>query len=240
MQSDAEHDKNNVGLSDNGYRKNELNIIGRHTMKQHRQALYKERERQIITVAENLLLDNQNFTLDEIAKELNLAKGTLYKHFASKNELLMRLVIDNEYQVLEISKKYATDIQEYVPRYMLYHLLHPKKTIILHQIEEQLTMTVSQSSLGFDELYRIRQERLNDIREIVQKYTAEMDFEISIRDYSSYVWSITYGACLLLNSSYYQRSIGSRKKLINLYINQALAFRKQALDMEKFWLEEEL
>ncbi|MFB2538084.1 TetR/AcrR family transcriptional regulator [Acinetobacter sp. c3-l95] len=207
-------------------------------MKHQRQELYKEREQQIIAVAETLLLDNQNFTLDEIAKELNLAKGTLYKHFSSKNELLMRLVIDNEYQVLDISKQYGDDLKQYIPRYMLYHLLDPKKTITLHHIEEQLTMTVSQSSLAFDELYRIRQQRLADIREMVEKHANAMNFEISIRDYSSYVWSITFGACLLLNSSYYQRSIGSRKKLINLYINQALAFPKQTIDMEEFWAEE--
>ena len=46
-------------------------------MKLQRQAMYKERQQQILRVAESLLLENQNFTLDEIAKELDLAKGTL-------------------------------------------------------------------------------------------------------------------------------------------------------------------
>lgn len=193
-------------------------------MKLQRQAMYKEREQQILRVAENLLLENQNFTLDEIAKELDLAKGTLYKHFASKNELLMHLIIENESNVLAISKQYSNNIQEYIPRYMLYHLNDPKKAIILHQIEEQLTMTVIHSNATFDELYQIRQERIMAIRDMIEQYLKEMNYEISIRDYSSYVWSLTFGACLLLNSSYYQRSIGSRDKLINLYIHQAFAF----------------
>ena len=193
-------------------------------MKLQRQAMYKEREQQILRVAESLLLENQNFTLDEIAKELDLAKGTLYKHFASKNELLMHLIIENESNVLAISKQYSNNIQEYIPRYMLYHLNDPKKAIILHQIEEQLTMTVIHSNATFDELYQIRQERIMAIRDMIEQYLKEMNYEISIRDYSSYVWSLTFGACLLLNSSYYQRSIGSRDKLINLYIHQAFAF----------------
>ncbi len=204
-------------------------------MKLQRQALYKEREQQIVRVAESLLLENQNFTLDEIAKELDLAKGTLYKHFASKNELLMYLIIENENNVLQISKQYNVDIKDYILRYMLYHLLEPKKTIILHQIEEHLTMTVSQASLAFDELYRIRQERIMCIRDMIENYLKSMEYEVSIRDYSSYVWSLTFGACLLLNSSYYQRSIGSRKKLINLYINQAFAFPKQSINMDSVW-----
>lgn len=193
-------------------------------MKLQRQAMYKERQQQILRVAESLLLENQNFTLDEIAKELDLAKGTLYKHFASKNELLMHLIIENESNVLAISTQYSNNIQEYIPRYMLYHLNDPKKAIILHQIEEQLTMTVIHSNATFDELYQIRQERIMAIRDMIEQYLKEMNYEISIRDYSSYVWSLTFGACLLLNSSYYQRSIGSRDKLINLYIHQAFAF----------------
>lgn len=207
-------------------------------MKLQRQALYKEREQQIVRIAESLLLENQNFTLDEIAKELDLAKGTLYKHFASKNELLMHLIIENENKVLEISKAYNSDIKEYILRYMLYHLLEPKKTIILHQIEENLTMTVSQTSLAFDELYRIRQERILCIRDMVESYLKAMEYEVSMRDYFSYVWSLTFGACLLLNSTYYQRSIGSRKKLINLYINHALAFPKHSINMDSVWESE--
>ncbi|MFM6905153.1 MAG: TetR/AcrR family transcriptional regulator, partial [Acinetobacter tjernbergiae] len=41
---------------------------------------------------------------------------------------------------------------------------------------------------------------------------------------------------LLLNSSYYQRSIGSREKLINLYVNQALSLptQKVEIDLDEF------
>jgi hypothetical protein len=66
-----------------------------------------------------------------------------------------------------------------------------------------------------------------------------MDYDMSIRDYLSYIWSLTYGAALLLNSSYYQRSIGSREKLINLYVNQALSLPKQTvqIDLSEYQLE---
>lgn len=56
-------------------------------------------------MAEKLLLENnQEITLDELVAELDIAKGTLYKHFRSKNELLLELIIQNEKQILEISK----------------------------------------------------------------------------------------------------------------------------------------
>ncbi|MDQ9932393.1 TetR/AcrR family transcriptional regulator, partial [Acinetobacter baumannii] len=48
-------------------------------------------------------------------------------------------------------------------------------------------------------------------------------------------------ASLLLNSTYYQRSIGSRQKLINLYINQALSLPTQTTNFDalNFQIEDE-
>ncbi len=72
------------------------------------------RKEKILSVAEKLLLENnQEITLDELVAELDIAKGTLYKHFRSKNELLLELIIQNEKQILEISQKYNTDFKEY-------------------------------------------------------------------------------------------------------------------------------
>ncbi len=43
------------------------------------------RKEKILSVAEKLLLENnQEITLDELVAELDIAKGTLYKHFRSK------------------------------------------------------------------------------------------------------------------------------------------------------------
>ena len=36
-------------------------------------------------------------TLDELVAELDIAKGALYKHFRSKNELLLELIIQKKF-----------------------------------------------------------------------------------------------------------------------------------------------
>ncbi|MBV6618121.1 helix-turn-helix transcriptional regulator, partial [Acinetobacter baumannii] len=90
------------------------------------------RKEKILSVAEKLLLENnQEITLDELVAELDIAKGTLYKHFRSKNELLLELIIQNEKQILEISQKYNTDFKEYATRYILHHYLSQGKTILM-------------------------------------------------------------------------------------------------------------
>mgnify|MGYP003416552594 CR=1 FL=1 len=58
-----------------------------------RQQQFKNREEVILAVAEQLLLESGegDITLDSLAEQLDLAKGTLYKHFTSKDELFLLL-----------------------------------------------------------------------------------------------------------------------------------------------------
>lgn len=199
-------------------------------MNSERQQNFLLRKEKILAMAEKLLLDNnQDITLEELASELDIAKGTIYKHFDSKNQLYLELIILNEKRLLDISHKFNMDINSYVSEYMLYNMLNSNRTILLHVIEERLTNNERKLNNLFDELYKIREARILSIKEITEKYLKENNSAMSIRDYQSYVWTVTYGACLLLNSTHYQKSIGSRDRLIKLYINQVLMTSNSAV-----------
>ncbi|MFD1437521.1 TetR/AcrR family transcriptional regulator [Acinetobacter sp. ANC 4282] len=188
-----------------------------------RQQNFLLRKEKILAMAETLLLDNnQDITLGELASELDIAKGTIYKHFKSKNQLYLELIILNEKRLLEISKKYKNNIKTYVSQYMLYNMLNANRTILLHVIEDRLTNNERKLKELFEELYQVREERIIEIKDMTDEYLKSLDSAMSIRDYLSYIWTVTYGASLLLNSTHYQKSIGSRERLIKLYINQAL------------------
>ena len=188
-----------------------------------RQQNFLLRKEKILAMAETLLLDNnQDITLGELASELDIAKGTIYKHFKSKNQLYLELIILNEHRLLEISKKYKNNIKTYVSQYMLYNMLNSNRTILLHVIEDRLTNNEKNLKELFEQLYAIREERIIEIRDMTGEYLTSLESAMSIRDYLSYIWTVTYGASLLLNSTHYQKSIGSRERLIKLYINPAL------------------
>ncbi|WP_139852484.1 TetR/AcrR family transcriptional regulator [Acinetobacter pullicarnis] len=188
-----------------------------------RQQNFILRKEKILEMAERLLLENnQDITLGELAHELDIAKGTIYKHFKSKNQLYLELIILNEKRLLDISIKYKNNIKTYVAQYMLYNMLNSNRTILLHVIEERLTNNERTLKSLFEELYTVREARIIEIKDSTDEYLKSVNSKMSIRDYLSYVWTVTHGASLLLNSTYYQKSIGSRERLVKLYIAQAL------------------
>lgn len=136
-----------------------------------RQQNFLLRKEKILSMAENLLLDNnEDITLNELASEMDIAKGTIYKHFKSKNQLYLELIILNEQRLLEISKRFNTDFRTYVSEYMLYHLHNSNRTILLHMIEERLTNTEKGLKELFQELYQVREERILSIRDLTREY----------------------------------------------------------------------
>ena len=198
-------------------------------MKMDRQAQFRAREVLIFQIAEQLLLENgeAGMTLDALAAELDLAKGTLYKHFQSKDELYMLLIIRNEKMLLEMIQDTEKTFPEHLAFFMLHHLHHSERTALFHQIEERLSTTGQGIQLLFSELYKIRRQRLRIIIRMTESYLVDIRSSMTTRDYLAAIWSLTYGAAVILNSSFYQRYLGSRDTLCVAYIEQALAMPKQ-------------
>ena len=196
-----------------------------------RQAQFRAREALIFQIAEQLLLENgeAGMTLDALAAELDLAKGTLYKHFQSKDELYMLLIIRNERMLLEMIQDTEKQFPEHLVFFMLHHLHHPERTVLFHQIEERLSTTGQGINHLFNELYQVRKSRLRVIIRMTETYLLEIGSGMSSRDYLASIWSITHGGAAILNSSFYQRYLGSRDTLRVALIDQALMLPKQSV-----------
>ena len=194
-----------------------------------RQAQFRAREALIFQVAEQLLLENgeAGMTLDALAAELDLAKGTLYKHFQSKDELYMLLIIRNEKMLLEMIQDTDKAFPEHLAFFMLHHLHHPERTVLFHQIEERLSTTGQGINHLFSEMYQIRKSRLRIIIRMTEKYLLDIGSSMCSRDYLASIWSITHGCAAILNSSFYQRYLGSRDTMRVAMIDQALLLPKQ-------------
>lgn len=193
-----------------------------------RQLQFKQREEDILTIAEQLLLESNDgdITLDSLAGQLDLAKGTLYKHFTSKDELFLRLIIRYEQQLLVINQ-IKDDASAGVARMIMQQLLNPQKALLLNQTEERLANSATGLNKLFAELYAIRRQRMRYVLDMVNCYLEAQQSQLSARDYLSLIWALGQGGASLLNSSFYQRYIGRRDTLRLALVQQVLDLPKQ-------------
>jgi len=188
-----------------------------------RQHQFKMREESILAMAEQLLLESGDgdITLDSLADQLDLAKGTLYKHFSSKDELYLRIIIRYEEQLFAINR--IDDCPSAgIARMILQQLLNPQKAMLLNQIEERLAASVTGLNRLFAELYDIRRQRMKRLIDITSGYLQQTRSSMSTRDYLSSIWAMGQGGAGLLNSSFYQRYLGRRDTLRYALIMQML------------------
>lgn len=180
-------------------------------------------KQKILESAERLLIDHcQNIVIDDLAKEVDMAKGTIYKYFKSKNQIYLEILIQNEKRLLDISINYNKDIKTFLSNFMLYHLNNSNRTIKLHTIEEQITSQERKLNPLFDELYSIREKRIVEMKDITAEYLKRVGSVFSVRDYFSYIWSITYGVALFISSNSCKQAEVDKEKLINFYIDQVI------------------
>lgn len=192
-----------------------------------RQQQFKAREENILNMAEQLLLESGDgdITLDVLAEELDLAKGTLYKHFSSKDELFLRIIIRYEKQLFDINS--VDDCASAgVARMILQQLMKPQKAILLTQIETRLASSSTGLGRLFDELYHIRRERMQHMIEVTSRYLQSLNSSMTTRDYLSMIWAMGQGGAGLLNSSFYQRYLGRRDTLRHALVQQVLDMPK--------------
>lgn len=194
-----------------------------------RQHQFKTREENILAMAEQLLLESGDgdITLDSLADQLDLAKGTLYKHFSSKDELYLRLIIRYEEQLFAINK-IDDGAAAGITRMIFQQLLNPQKAMLLNQIEERLAASATGLNRLFGELYDIRRQRMKRLIDIVSAYLKQEQSQMTTRDYLSSIWAMGQGGAGLLNSSFYQRYLGRRDTL-------RIAFVQQLLDLPRHY-----
>ena len=192
-----------------------------------RKEQFEHRERQILAAAEQLLLESGDYdlTLDSLARHLDLAKGTLYKHFVSKDELLLHLLIEYEKRLYEMNSIHD-GAGAGVARMVLQLLLRPQRAMMFHHLEDKLSSTASGLNRLFGELYKSRRERMRRIYEIAECYLSEQNSSMAIRDFLASIWALGQGGAGLLNSSFYQRYLGDRETLKYAFVIQMLDLPK--------------
>lgn len=168
-----------------------------------------EREKLILDTAQTMLHAHgyNHVTMDRIAETVEYSKGTIYNHFASKEDLVCSLCcrcIANLIKVFERAYQYEGSTRE---RYLaigvgfsLYHQLHPMDSQNIQTVKNNAVREkVSKEKLA--EMESLEQKITKIAQSIVQDAINCGDLDKKYQDHISTIvfgcWSMHYGALLL-------------------------------------------
>ena len=168
-----------------------------------------EREELILSAAQTLLHQHgyNYLTMDRVAETVEYSKGTIYNHFASKEDLVCSLscrCISNLIDVFERAYNYPGSSRERYSAigigYSLYHQLHPMDARNIQTVKNNAVREkVSEYKLA--EMETLEQKITTIARKIVQEAIDCGDLDNKHQQNISTIvfgcWSMHYGALLL-------------------------------------------
>jgi AcrR family transcriptional regulator len=168
-----------------------------------------EREQLILSAAQSMLHQHgyNYLTMDRVAETVEYSKGTIYNHFASKEDLVCSLCcrcVGNLIEVFERPYHYPGTTRERYSAigigYSIYHQLHPLDTQIL-QIVKNNAIREKISDFKLADMELLEQEITNITSSIVQEAIDCGDLDRRYQDSVSTIvfgcWSMHYGALML-------------------------------------------
>lgn len=124
--------------------------------------VFLAREQSVIDAALELFLDEgiDNVTVSKIARRAGIGKGTVYKHFLTKNEILMRIMLDYEKKLsinlaAGIKKAEAGDPGAASKAYFQSRLARPELDRLVQQLEVRLA-NAQDVAVQLEELHSTR------------------------------------------------------------------------------------
>lgn len=196
-----------------------------------------EREELILNTAQSLIHQHgyNHLTMDRVAEAVEYSKGTIYNHFASKEDMVCSLCcrcVNNLIEVFERAYKYEGSTRERYSAigigYSLYHQMHPMDSRNL-QIVKNNAVREKVSAEKLNEMESLEQQITKIAHSIVQEAIDCGDLDKKHQnDVSTIVfgcWSMHYGALLLDESDIPLQDLGFSPvvhmlwKNVNVYLD---------------------
>lgn len=195
--------------------------------KMHQRAKeFKRREEGILGAALLLFLEHgeDKVTVEMIADHVGIGKGTIYKHFETKSEIYLRLMIRYEEQLAELFKGMDPegDKERLVRDYFKFRMEDPEKYALFDRLEEKCIAEKTVPEL-LERLHEIRSSNADILVSIVQ---ARLDEDILEEVPPSYhigaTWALVHGAVALYRSDFFQDLIDDKPQFFEFLMDVAV------------------
>ncbi|WIO75553.1 TetR/AcrR family transcriptional regulator [Porticoccaceae bacterium LTM1] len=159
------------------------------------------REQRIVDAALELLLEQgiDRVTVSSIANRAGIGKGTIYKHFLTKNEIFMRIVLDYERTLAENLAKGIKEASRSNPgaaakAYFQSRLNNPALDRLVQHLEARLEAE-QEVEVQLKELHEIRRSNVNSLNAMVAELMKDGILE-DVPPHYHYLscWALAQGA----------------------------------------------
>lgn len=184
---------------------------------------FKKREARILEIALDLFLEfgEDKVTVEMIADKVNIGKGTIYKHFSTKAEIFLRLMLDYEREMAELFTlpEIAENKEALSRAYFEFRMQQPDKYLLFNRLEEKLVKANVIPEM-IEELHKFRAKNLESLSGLI---TARID-EGLLEDVPAYFhycasWAFVHGAAVLYQSEFFQDVIQDKDEFFRFMMD---------------------
>ncbi|MFT6429116.1 MAG: AcrR family transcriptional regulator [Halopseudomonas sp.] len=176
---------------------------------------FRRREQEILDTSLRLFLEQgeDSVTVEMIADEVGIGKGTIYKHFKSKAEIYLRLMLDYEGDLASLlhSECIERDREALSRDYFAFRMSDPERYRLFDRLEEKLVKSNQLPEL-VEQLHQIRASNFNHLTGVIQERIDDGKLE-NVPAYFHYcaAWALVHGAMAMYHSPFWQDVIEDKE-----------------------------
>lgn len=168
---------------------------------------FRRREQEILDTALQLFLEQgeDTVTVEMIADAVGIGKGTIYKHFKSKTEIYLRLMLDYERELNKLfqSDSVSKDKEALSRAYFEFRMGDPERYRLFDRLEERIVKG-RQAPEMVEQLHTIRASNFERLTRLIEDRISEGKLE-DVPPYFHYcaAWALVHGAVALYHSPFW-------------------------------------
>ncbi len=183
---------------------------------------FRQREQAILDCAQQLFIEmgEEKVTVEMIADKVGIGKGTIYKHFETKNEIYLLLMIRYEEELAEMFRRIdiSDDKEALIREYFRFRVQDPDKYLLFDRLEAKLVADNAVPAL-LEKLHAIRASNLDRLSSIIKERIAEGKLaDVPAEFHIGMAWALAHGASALMKSEFYQRFIQDQDEFFNFLL----------------------
>ncbi len=169
-------------------------------VKERKEREFKRREEEILKTAYRFLrkMEPGQMTMEQIAEKAEIGRGTIYKHFKSKDEIYARLIYLRREKFIARLEKIEEEGIERIPRLLrvyLEHCLEDKEAYAVHKRCDAHCVRDNLSNEVRDSLHKQQEKKMELVKRILVKALGkEISDSEDLIYYTCALWGMQRGA----------------------------------------------